>query len=74
VQELLFIKSKNWNEEISSYAQKIRRLTDFPSPSESTWNIKQIFLKFLVFTNFNKVFPVVVLVFDEFSDGMLNPY
>jgi hypothetical protein len=28
----------------------------------------------LVFTNFNKVFPVVVLVFDEFSDGMLNPY
>jgi hypothetical protein len=24
VQELLFIESKNWNEEISSYAQKIR--------------------------------------------------
>jgi hypothetical protein len=35
---------------------------------------KPIFLKLWVFTNFNMVFPVLVLVFDfeEFSEGVLH--
>jgi hypothetical protein len=37
-------------------------------------DIKLIFLKLWIFTNFNTVFPVVVLVFDfeEFSEGVLH--
>jgi hypothetical protein len=36
-------------------------------------DIKLNFLKLWIFTNFNKVFPVVLLVFDfdEFSEGVL---
>jgi hypothetical protein len=37
-------------------------------------DIKLIFLKLWIFTNFNTVFPVLVLVFDfeEFSEGVLH--
>jgi hypothetical protein len=37
-------------------------------------NNKLIFLDFWIFTNFNMVFPVIVLVFDydEFSEGALT--
>jgi hypothetical protein len=37
-------------------------------------DITPIFLKLLIFTNLNMVFPVVVLDFDfeEFSEGMLH--
>jgi hypothetical protein len=39
-------------------------------------NINRFSQTFLIFTNFDKVFPVVVLVFDfdEFSKEMLNPH
>jgi hypothetical protein len=38
----------------------------------SILDIKLIFLKLCFFTNFNTVFPVIVLVFDfeEFSEGL----
>jgi hypothetical protein len=37
-------------------------------------DIKLIFLKLWIFTNFNTAFPVLVLVFDfeEFSEGVLH--
>jgi hypothetical protein len=35
-------------------------------------DITPIFLKLWIFTNLNVVFPVVVLVFDEFSEGVLH--
>jgi hypothetical protein len=48
-----------------------------PSPISKTsyfMNNKPIFLKLRIFTNFNTVFPVVVLVFDfeEFSEEVLH--
>jgi hypothetical protein len=44
------------------------------SKSSCFINIKPIFLKLWIFTNFSMVFPVVVLVFDfnESSEGVLH--
>jgi hypothetical protein len=33
-----------------------------------------IFLKLWIFTNLNTVFPVIVLVFEEFSEEVLHGY
>jgi hypothetical protein len=40
----------------------------------NAFDITPIFLKLWIFTNLNRVFPVVVLVFgfDEFSEGVLH--
>jgi hypothetical protein len=35
-------------------------------------DIKLIFLKLWIFTNFNTVFPVIVFDFEEFSEGVLH--
>jgi hypothetical protein len=53
----------------------IRFLVKFRISKNSYFiNNKAIFLKLRIFTNFNTVFPVVVLVFDceEFSKGVLH--
>jgi hypothetical protein len=55
--------------------KRIHFLVKFRNSKNSYFiNNKPIFLKLRIFTNFNTVFPIVVLVFDfeEFSEEVLH--